>query len=548
MSTITPSKCCAVLAAFFVSVILLLAAAAPSRAGEPVYAPGEVLVKFKSGVSKAEITKLNKKVGADIIRRFRLVDAYHLRLAHGVTVKDAIARYSKSPIVEYAEPNYQVRASVTYPNDTYFSNLWGLNNTGQTGGTPDADIDAPEAWDITTGDPNGVIAVIDTGVDYNHEDLAGNIWVNPGEDLNGNGAVDPGDINGVDDDGNGYVDDLVGWDWANNDNDPFDDNGHGTHVSGTIAGNGNNALGVTGVNWKAKIMALKFLDASGSGWTSDAVLAIEYYTDKGVKVSNNSWGGGGYSQTLYNAIQASKSVFVAAAGNYGLNNDKFPHYPSSYNLDNIIAVAATDDTDTRAWFSNYGNKSVDLAAPGVGILSSVPGNSYAWYDGTSMATPHVTGVAGLLLAQAPNLTVNEIKWRILKGTDPKGLPVLTGGRLNAFNSLGYGLAPADVSVTVTPLGPTTVTPGGTITYNVALTNNTTSVQTVKAKVFVQFPDGSTKDLDGPSTFTIPAGGSINKDFTKTVPAGTVPGTYTIFGQAISSTSFDEDPAVYQVVP
>jgi subtilisin family serine protease len=337
-------------------------------------------------------------------------------------VLSAIRQISKDPNVEYAEPDYIVKA-INTPNDEYFSRLYAMNNQGQTGGKVDADIDAVEAWDSFTGNPDDIlIGVIDTGIDYLHPDLVDNIWKNPGEIPN----------NGIDDDGNGFIDDYYGWDFAYDDNDPDDQHGHGTHVSGTIAGKGNNGIGVTGVMWNARVMALKFLDASGSGTTSDAIDAVNYATIMNVQVTNNSWGGGGYSQALEEAI-ASSGIFVAAAGNNGTDNDQYPEYPGSYTLDNIISVAATDHNDSLAYFSCYGRNSVDLSAPGVDILSSLPGNNYDAWSGTSMATPHVTGAVALLWSNNSSLTSTDVKSAILQSVDK--IPSLenrtvSGGRLN----------------------------------------------------------------------------------------------------------------------
>ncbi|MFW6158877.1 MAG: S8 family peptidase, partial [Planctomycetota bacterium] len=300
-----------------------------------------------------------------------------VELAEGVSVHDALDYYGDRSDVIYAEPNYRIRISApVVPDDPMFSSLWGLHNTGQTGGTPDADVDAPEVWGMTTGDSSVVVAVIDTGIDYTHADLAANMWVNPGEIAG----------NGMDDDGNGYVDDVHGWDFRNNDNDPMDDNSHGTHVAGIIGAVGDNGLGVVGVNWDVQLMALKFLDTDGEGFISDAIDAIDYATmmktDYGVDVvvANNSWGGEGFSSSLRDAIEASRQadiVFVAAAGNNSQDNDVTPNYPASYDLDNIIGAAATNHRDELASFSNYGETSVDLAAPGVSIRSTVPGG-YAY--------------------------------------------------------------------------------------------------------------------------------------------------------------------------
>ena len=341
-----------------------------------------------------------------------------------------------NPQVAYAEPN-AVLATEAFPNDDEFSALWGLHNTGQTGGTSDADIDAPEAWELTTGSASIVVGVIDTGVDYTHPDLAANVWTNPGEVPS----------NGIDDDGNGFVDDVHGYDFANGDGDPMDDNGHGTHVSGTIAAAGDNGQGITGVNWNGSVMALKFLDAQGNGFTSAAVQALNYATMMrsqyavSIRVTNNSWGGGAYSQALHDAIQASGDagvLFVAAAGNDGVDTDQSPHYPSGYDLPNVVAVTATDHNDGLASFSNYGAASVDLAAPGASIYSTLPGGGYGTYSGSSMAAPHVSGVAALAWSAVPSASAEQIRTAILEGVDPVASlngRVATGGRLNARSTL-----------------------------------------------------------------------------------------------------------------
>ncbi len=343
--------------------------------------------------------------------------------------------------VLYVEPNFvQIMGEViesTTPNDGSFSSLWGLNNTGQTGGTADADIDATEAWDLTTGSSDVVIGIIDTGIDYNHPDLVANMWTNPGE------VAD----DGIDNDGNGFIDDVYGWDFANDDSDPIDGHSHGTHVSGTIGGVGNNSTGVAGVNWNVKLMALKFLTDSGWGYISNAISAVNYATmmkrDYGVNVlaTSNSWGGGGFSSAMEDAIRAAgeeEILFVAAAGNSNSDNDVSPHYPSNYDLDNVISVAATDHNDNRASFSSYGATTVDLGAPGVSIYSTTRNGGYASYSGTSMATPHVSGVVGLMAAYNPSATIAEIKAAIFDSVDPiaalSGLTV-TGGRLNAYEAL-----------------------------------------------------------------------------------------------------------------
>ncbi len=347
-----------------------------------------------------------------------------------------VSALKSNGLIAAIEPNIVIQAQIT-PSDSTFSSLWGLNNTGQSGGLLDADIDAPEAWEYTTGSKNVVVAVIDTGVDFNHPDIRANMWVNPGE-VGGDGS---------DNDGNGFVDDIHGYDFVNNDGSPMDDNGHGTHVAGTIGAVGNNAEGVVGVNWSVSIMALKFLNANGTGFISNAIKALNYATmmktEYGVNVvvANNSWGGGGYNSQMYNAIRSAQEaniLFVAAAGNDGSNNDSRNAYPANYDLDNVISVAATDNRDKLASFSNYGATKVHLAAPGVGIRSTTPGGRYASYSGTSMAAPHVAGVAALLWSIDPNLSYQEVKNAILNGVDQKSDlagKVATGGRLNAYNAV-----------------------------------------------------------------------------------------------------------------
>jgi subtilisin family serine protease len=432
-------------ATLFIVLILATSLASIVYAQEVSFVPGEILVGLKSGWHPDAIGDLNTQFGARPIYRFRLINAVQLRLAPGRDVLAAVARYSRHPAVEYAEPNYIVHADVI-PNDPRFNELWGLHNTGQTGGKVDADIDGPEAWDNRFDASAVIVADIDTGVDYTHPDLAANIWTNPGEI--------PG--NGIDDDGNGFVDDIHGYDFANNDGDPRDDNNHGTHTSGTIGAVGNNGVGVTGVCWKVQIMALKFLKANGSGSTADAVKCLEYATLMGAHLSSNSWGGGGKSTSLLLAILNGPSLFVAAAGNSGVNTDINPEYPGSYKLPKIISVAATDHNDKKASFSNFGLKSVDLGAPGVNILSTTPNNTYSSFNGTSMATPHVAGVAALIMAEDPTLTGSQVKQKILASVDPVADlagKTVTGGRLNAANALAItavALAPPIDLIQVSP--------------------------------------------------------------------------------------------------
>jgi len=405
------------------------------------FAEDRILVRFKPKADGKHRDQKDKQQvldsfgGGQIKRNFKLQpDLGVVALPPGLNVRDALKTFNgKKKEILYAEPDYQLTLFSNFPNDTYFTYLWGMHNTGQTGGVNDADIDAPEAWDINTNGSNIIVAVIDTGVDYTHPDLAANMWVNTAEK---NGSP------GVDDDGNGYIDDIYGYDFYNRDGNPMDDHGHGTHCSGTIGAAGNNGQGVAGVCWNAKIMAVKFLSSGGYGYDSDAIDSIEYAVQMGAKVASNSWGGGSYDQALkdtINAAGAAGMLFVAAAGNdYGSNNDVYPAYPASYDCANIISVLSTDHYDAMSSFSNYGPISVDLGAPGSSIYSCLPGGQYTYMSGTSMATPHVSGACALVWSVCPYLSSAAIKDIILQTTDP--LPSLaglcvSGGRLNLSNAI-----------------------------------------------------------------------------------------------------------------
>ena len=421
------------------------------------YVPGQVIVRTRGDNSRALASSESfaDKYGATVADKFEfgqsgLIDKgemMQLRLPAGMTTEQAIAKMKNDPAVAYVEPNYIYRldpkeqqgaqpqppatppaSNSAEPNDLV-PELWGMNNTGQNGGTADADIDAPEAWQIHTGRNDApIIAVIDTGIDYNHPDLAANMWTNKGEI--------PG--NGIDDDGNGVIDDVHGFNANAQTGDPMDGHGHGTHCAGTIGAVGNNGIGVVGVNHNAQIMAVKIFDDAGSTDSAAILRGIEYATKMGAKITSNSWGGGGASDAQKEAFASSPALHIMAAGNNYSNNDLIANYPSNYDLTNNIAVAASDRNDKKPGFSNYGKTMVDITAPGKDIYSCAPGGGYQSMSGTSMATPHVSGVAGLVASAFPDLTAEQLKERILAGADKLDswkTKVVDGNRLNAHGAL-----------------------------------------------------------------------------------------------------------------
>jgi thermitase len=443
------------------------------------FAPNQLIVQLRDGAAAEDLEELNRRHGARTDKELapNLVPGlYRVRVTSGLAVRDAVSRYEASDdVVDFAEPDFiQEPAAISpdQPNDPYYTNgsLWGLKK-----------IKAWDAWNLVTGQslPTGtysapLVAVIDEGVQFGHSDLNKNVWQNHNE-VSGIGGQDddPDDGNGL-----GKVDDVYGWDEYQNNNSVYDgkDDNHGTHVAGTIGAVGNNSTGVTGVNWQTAIGVCKFLGPAG-GSTSDAISCLDYVVKElGAKVSNNSWGGGGYSQGLYNAIKTAGEqyghLFVAAAGNGGSdsigdNNDADDYYPASYGatydssgkatgegLPNVIAVASTTNTtaDNKSGFSNYGKISVDLGAPGSGIYSTVPGgrrnpSAYASYSGTSMATPHVTGTVALIWAKNPGLTASQVKDLILNNVDPVASTsslynrTVSGGRLNAYKAVNAAPLP-----------------------------------------------------------------------------------------------------------
>lgn len=427
--------------------LLLVAVAAEAKKIESV--PGEYVVKLKESYSTMSTHTLEQSLGVEVVEHLSTESQAILVRRTQIEKSDfAIQALRQNSMVEYAEPNYIYRAIggvASLPNDQELGKLWGMVNSGQTSqgdmgaveGKVGIDIDAKRAWQIETGSSKVIVASIDTGVDYTIPDLAPNMWVNAAEK---NGTA------GVDDDNNGVIDDIYGYNasYTGEDKskagDPKDDHGHGSHTSGTIGAKGNNGIGVAGVAWNVSIMGVKFLTASGGGSLADAVKAIDYTTKMKVDLTNNSWGGGGYSQALYDAIKRAKDagiLFVAAAGNSGSNNDSEPEYPASYDLDNIISVAAVDNAGAMAYFSCFGKTSVDVAAPGVNVYSTIPGGFDSW-SGTSMASPHVAGVAALLKSANPEMTAAQIKERIIKTASPMGSMrgrSVAGGMVNAYHAL-----------------------------------------------------------------------------------------------------------------
>ncbi|MEK6299228.1 MAG: S8 family peptidase [Acidobacteriota bacterium] len=450
---------------FGILVTLLSAWAVPSY---PVYSqprqPGDqyvddqILVKFKADADLAsdaeeladEIFQVRGAHAEALSARGRSSQLVHLN--GRLSVDEAVQRAKADPRVEYAEPNYLVQTGQTIPNDPSFSQMWGLSNAGCPGCVA-VHIDATRAWDISKGSDDVVAVVLDTGVDIAHEDLAPNVWVNPREIAG----------NGVDDDGNGFVDDVNGWNFRDKTNQVFissSEDLHGTHVAGTIGALGNNGKGVTGVAWHVKLMSLKFLGGpEGKGSTGNAIKGINYAIDQrnrgiNVTVINASWGGSGSSQSLQDAITAAGNagiLFVCSAGNNGTDVAEDPEFPSGFGaLPTCLSVAAMDFFDNLALFSSFGHSAVGVAAPGLSILSTSPRNQfspnggYATLSGTSMSAPHVTGIAVLLWSLEPSLSPAEVKQRIVSTSEP--IPALASrvansGRANAFYALTRRTAP-----------------------------------------------------------------------------------------------------------
>jgi thermitase len=415
----------------------------------------EVLVKFRPNVNLTEIKKIiarNNDRIEDILQQEK--GWVSIDDLDNQDMEKVAAQYAQmSDYVEYAQPNYEIRlddptsyspsenlprspiSNDPLPNDPMFNEQWALNNSGQNGGKANADVRAIEAWKKIQGSKEVVVAVLDSGVDYTHTYLATNMWIRPDN------------LPQYKDDELGTFNDLNGFNAADNLSDPMDDNGHGTHCAGIIGAEGNNDEGIAGINWKVEIMPLKFMGRGGFGTTKDAIEAINYAIDRkqngvNVRVINASWGSTMRSKALEDAIRAAGEagiLFVAAAGNDGTSNDRSPHYPSNYDLPNVISVAALDRNDNLASFSNFGAKTVHVAAPGKDILSTWLGDNYREASGTSMATPYVAGVAALILSSEPKLSVEKLRERVLKSVDKLDSlngKVESGGRINAAKALG----------------------------------------------------------------------------------------------------------------
>ncbi len=410
---------------FFFSVTVLFAQMTPEK-----FVKDELLVKFKTGTSNDAALQINRRAASQIIENFVDLGWQRVKLSEGLSVAEAVAFYKTFAEVEAVQPNFYYQLAVT-PNDTRFAELYGMTK-----------ISAPAAWDTVTGSSSVIVAVIDTGIKYTHEDLAGNIWTNSGETPD----------NGIDDDGNGFIDDFYGYDFRFNDADPLDEHGHGTHVAGTIGAVGNNSLGVTGVNWNVRLMAIKIYSATGTDTTSAMLINAYNYVrlmkerGENIRVSNNSYGGCNeacdYDQATKDALDAMGEagiLNVFAAGNTNRNTDTNPFYPGSYTSPSVLNVASSTSTDARSSFSNYGATTVDLAAPGTGILSTtITASNYGNSSGTSMASPHAAGAAALLSSHNPTLSNASLKATLMNTVDAlanwSGV-VKTGGRLNVANAL-----------------------------------------------------------------------------------------------------------------
>lgn len=359
--------------AFITAGLVLLSLLEPTYAQAQQFKPHELLVKFKANVSSTSLAGVQNAASAQQVQTIGLGNIHRITLSPDVSVHQAMAIYANHPEVLFAEPNYRLKTQAL-PNDPDFDLQWALRNMGQVVagyvGTPGADLESGPAWEITSGSSSVVVAVLDSGCDYNHPDLTANIWTNVNEIAD----------NGIDDDNNGFVDDYYGWDFSDNDPDPQDGTGHGTHVAGIIAAQGNNNLGISGIAWQARIMPVRFIDTFNTGYTDDAIEAIRYAVAQGARIINCSWGSSDYSSALRDEMANSDALFICAAGNTATDTDITGFYPAGYDADNIIAVAASDQMDRLTYFSNFGKARVDVTAPGIRIYSLQNGRQTFWQD------------------------------------------------------------------------------------------------------------------------------------------------------------------------
>lgn len=489
-----------------------------SQFSQEKFVKGELLVKFREPTNSSLTAKINREMDSEFVERLGDKSLHRIELSDEISVETAIAKLNRYPEIEYAQPNFYYRLAVS-PDDTRFSELWGMEK-----------ISAPAAWDITSGSSDTIVAVIDTGIRYTHEDLAANMWTNSGETPN----------NGIDDDNNGFIDDVHGYDFRFNDSDPDDEfgSGHGTHVAGTIGAVGNNSLGVTGVNWNVRLMAIKIYSSTGTDTTSAMLINAYNYVrmmkerGENIRVTNNSYSGCNeacsYDQATKDALDAMGNagiLNVFAAGNDARNVETNPAYPGSYNSSTVLTVASSTSTDTRSGFSNFGSTRVDLAAPGSGILSTTrTAANYGNSSGTSMASPHAAGAAALLSSHNPSLTNASLKATLMNTVDVlanwDGV-VKTSGRLNVANALqnqtvcNFGLSQNAINVR---------TKGGIYTVDVSAGEN--------CDFFVKSNDrwiylmNSTDALSGNSTVTFRV--TVNPTISRT-------GTISIAGQTFTVT-------------
>lgn len=501
---------------YFVLMLLLSTQFLFAQKTSETFVKDELLIKFKDGTSTSTVLKTNNDIGSSLIENFSGIGWQRIKLSKNFSVEKAIDYYKTLAEIESVQPNFYYDLTAT-PNDTRFSELFGMSK-----------ISAPAAWDLETGNSNTIVAVIDTGIKYTHEDLSANMWTNSGETPN----------NGVDDDGNGFIDDYYGYDFRFNDSDPNDEHGHGTHVAGTIGAVGNNALGVTGVNWNVRLMAIKIYDATGFGTTSAMLINAYNYVrlmrerGENIRVTNNSYGGCdeacSYDQATKDALDAMGNagiLNVFSAGNDNRDVDANPSYPGSYSSPSVLTVASSTSSDVRSGFSNFGITNVDLAAPGSGILSTViTASNYGIKSGTSMASPHVAGAAALLSSHNPSLSNASLKATLMNSVDVlanwDGI-VKTGGRLNVANALqnqtvcSFKLSNKSIQAR---------TKGGI--YNINVTSAANCDYSVKSNSRGIFIMNSSDSLSGNNTITFRV--TVNPTVSRT-------GTITIAGQKVTVT-------------